>query len=268
MAAVTLKQFPKNVPKWKKLNRHTLSAEYKDLDRDAYEALKASVEEKGWDRNNPIWLYQGLVVDGWQRMLVARDLDKMPPIKQLTLPAGWTARDWVESRNDARRHESADAALARSKAVRARVYKLIDEDKRSQRTVAEIMCLSRRRIQQFLDERKPQVDSPPCPPGTEEPGDVEIGTGKKDKKAAKLARPCATCKRRGPVHNCEHCAYVEKYGAFDLKDFKALLGPVKKKVLALAHERVAVDGPDHGDIESRLNDVAKEVQEWWERGAK
>lgn len=54
--------------------RHPLSALWPDLDLKAHEALRQNMRRRGYDPLEPVVLYEDRVLDGWHRLLVAREL--------------------------------------------------------------------------------------------------------------------------------------------------------------------------------------------------
>ncbi|MYH28864.1 MAG: hypothetical protein F4137_08420 [Acidobacteria bacterium] len=54
--------------------RHPLSELWPDLEPTALEALRDSMLRRGYDDLEPVVLYEGRVLDGWHRQLVAREL--------------------------------------------------------------------------------------------------------------------------------------------------------------------------------------------------
>ena len=54
--------------------RHPLSAVWPNLERTAQEALRQSMQTRGYDPLEPVVLYEGRVLDGWHRYSIAREL--------------------------------------------------------------------------------------------------------------------------------------------------------------------------------------------------
>lgn len=54
--------------------RHPLSAVWPDLEPQAWEALRQSMRQRGYDPIEPVVLYEGKVLDGWHRYLMAGEL--------------------------------------------------------------------------------------------------------------------------------------------------------------------------------------------------
>ena len=111
--------------------RHPLSAVWPDLEPTALEALRDSMLRRGYDDHEPVVLYKDLILDGWHRLLVARELGiEVPTIDyqgddpagfvigrhagRRHLPAGQRAhcvvscRDWASAGRPASRKPSAD----------------------------------------------------------------------------------------------------------------------------------------------------------------
>lgn len=82
-----------------KYTQHPLSAAFPAMSADDYQALKDSVENIGVQ--NPITLFEGMVLDGWHRCRAASDLDLDCPSVEL---GDVDPRDFVLAQNKARRH--------------------------------------------------------------------------------------------------------------------------------------------------------------------
>lgn len=80
--------------------QHPLSAAFPAIGADDFQALKDSIENIGVQ--NPITLFEGLVIDGWHRYTAANDLGMDCPSKELD--AWIDPRDFVLAQNKARRH--------------------------------------------------------------------------------------------------------------------------------------------------------------------
>lgn len=95
--------------------QHPLSAAFPAMSADEYQALKDSIENIGV--KNPITLYEGMVLDGWNRYRAARDVGLPCPSQELD--AGDDPRDFVMAQNKARRHiTQAQIALAATEVYR------------------------------------------------------------------------------------------------------------------------------------------------------
>lgn len=79
--------------------QHPLSAAFPTMSVDDYQALKDSVENIGVQ--NPITLFEGMVIDGWHRYSAANELDLDCPSVEL---GDVDPRDFVLAQNKARRH--------------------------------------------------------------------------------------------------------------------------------------------------------------------
>lgn len=89
--------------------RHPLSAVFPDLDAVEFQALTDSIDDIGVQ--NPIVIFNHMVLDGWHRYLVARNLGMACP--EIDLPADIDPVQFVIAQNKARRHISKGAiALA------------------------------------------------------------------------------------------------------------------------------------------------------------
>ena len=91
-----------------KYEQHQLSAEFPAMSADEYQSLKDSINEIGVQ--NPITLFEGMVIDGWHRYSAANELGMECPTVEL---GDVDPRDFVLAQNKARRHVTqAQLALA------------------------------------------------------------------------------------------------------------------------------------------------------------
>ena len=79
--------------------QHPLSAAFPAIGADDFQALKDSIENIGVQ--NPITLFEGMVIDGWHRYTAANDLGMHCPAVDL---GNVDPRDFVLAQNKARRH--------------------------------------------------------------------------------------------------------------------------------------------------------------------
>jgi type IV secretory pathway VirB10-like protein len=83
--------------------QHPLSSAFPCMSDDDYEALRDSIESIGVQ--NPITLYEGMVLDGWHRYQAACELVMDCPSAELS--AWLDPRDFVLAQNKTRRHITA-----------------------------------------------------------------------------------------------------------------------------------------------------------------
>ena len=83
----------------KTLFQHPLSAAFPAMCSDDFQALKDSIESIGVQ--NPITLFEGMVIDGWHRYTAANELGMDCPSVEL---GDVDPRDFVLAQNKARRH--------------------------------------------------------------------------------------------------------------------------------------------------------------------
>lgn len=89
-------------------NQHPLSSAFPKMDGEDFLSLKDSVSSIGVQ--NPIILYEGMILDGWHRYLAAQELQMPCPSVEL---GDVDPRDFVLAQNKARRHiTTAQIALA------------------------------------------------------------------------------------------------------------------------------------------------------------
>jgi len=82
-----------------KFTQHELSATFPAMGADDFQALKDSIENIGVQ--NPITLFDGMVIDGWHRYTAAMELGMDCPTVEL---GDVDPRDFVLAQNKARRH--------------------------------------------------------------------------------------------------------------------------------------------------------------------
>lgn len=81
------------------LKQHPLSAAFPAMNAEDFEALKDSIANIGVQ--NPITLFEGMVIDGWHRYSAAQELGLDCPVVEL---GAVDPRDFVLAQNKARRH--------------------------------------------------------------------------------------------------------------------------------------------------------------------
>jgi hypothetical protein len=94
-------------PNWCTLERHPLSAAYVDISGDQWTEFVVSMHANGFDKRKPITLFEGKILDGWQRYRACRELGIKPTF--VKLPDGVDPEAFVERENDHRRHEDHEA---------------------------------------------------------------------------------------------------------------------------------------------------------------
>jgi hypothetical protein len=243
---------------WKELKRHQLSAEYSDWDKETRDEVLAQLKENnGLFEGQTIWTYEGMVIDGWQRLTVSARANIRPTIK--VLPKGIDPVKFVRAMNDCRRHEPIEVTRERASKRRERVAAARKAGD-SLRTIAERENVSVSTVHEDLNP-------PNCSPRTvaEQPDEI---TGK-DGKTRPATQPkilCGRCKRLGnPVPNCEACKEERKAARsgrdagssepatprsnngkplWDWKDFTALWAKLLRQVDQLGNRFKCKDWPE------------------------
>ena len=117
---------------WKEYERHPISARYPDLKGAAWEDFLENI------RNSKIpptiMMFEGKILDGWQRFRACLELGIVPTFKVLNRKID--PEVYVEQQNDHRRHESVEMVCERRAARRARVA-MMREEGASIRTIAK-----------------------------------------------------------------------------------------------------------------------------------
>lgn len=182
---------------WKTLKRHPLSAEYADLSGPEWNEF-LSLMANGYDKSRPIVLFDGMVLDGWQRQRACVATDT-PPV-YVDLPKGWHADAFVEMANDRRRHETPETRTARIEARRARVAQARSEGQ-SLRAIAEQEKVDPKTVRNDL-KTSGGDQSPPDTPKPSEPPKVK-GRDGKTYQSAKPKPP-----KPEPPTKCDRCQRV------------------------------------------------------------
>src|SRR6266852_8253056 len=110
---------------WKQLERHPLSAEYKDLAGQRWQDLLGSMRKHGFLDGHEIILHDGKILEGWQRQQACLETGIKPRYK--SVPKGISPEDYVEAANDPRRHETPEEAETRVAMRRERVARALAE---------------------------------------------------------------------------------------------------------------------------------------------
>lgn len=208
----------KQPQKWRPLERHPLSAEYADLAGAEYDWLCADIRTNGFDKRHPIILYDGKIIDGWQRQRACIEMGIRP--FYAPLPRGVEPEDFVTRENDQRRHEGEESRRRRVAARRERVAAAAAAGK-SMRTIATEEGVSRTTVLNDLSE--PELRSPsgvngltPETTDSQEKVDPDMqkapekpktvtGRDGKNYPAEKPKIYCTRCTNLGPVHALKDC---------------------------------------------------------------
>jgi len=142
------------------LQQHPLSAAFPAMSADDFQALKDSIEAIGVQ--NPVTLYEGMVIDGWHRYSAAESLGMECPTVDL---ADIDPRDFVLAQNKARRHiTQAQLGLAVTAVYAWHPAHRIQKEERSacalpktNAELADIAGVSERTIQQAKAVQKSAV---------------------------------------------------------------------------------------------------------------
>jgi hypothetical protein len=144
------------VDRWKKLERHPLSAEYADIQGEEFERFVAELKKWGNVNNarKVMLVKEGekfLVLDGWQYQRASVTIDRPPDyVKAPKTSNGQpiALEEIVRVLNDNRRHESAEEIRIRRQAKVARLR----AEGESIRTIAEKVGASPATVQRDLED--------------------------------------------------------------------------------------------------------------------
>lgn len=125
-----------------KLQQHPLSQAFPAMGLDDFQALKDSIETIGVQ--NPVTLFEGMVIDGWHRYSAASELGIECPTVELS---DVDPRDFVLAQNRARRHiTQAQLAMATASVYEwhpaHRVAKEVDTECPLPKTSSELASIS------------------------------------------------------------------------------------------------------------------------------
>jgi hypothetical protein len=188
---------------WKTIERHALSAEYRDIEGEAWGRFLEGVRKHGIINGRKIILYEGKILDGWQLQRACLALGIVPLYEILT--NGMDPRAFVEIVNDERRHETQEEVAKRIEERRQRVAAARLEGK-SLRTIAEEVEVSQATVRNDLEVVSTAQG---C---AVEPLDGKI-TGKDEKQRPATMPPkilCTRCQRVGETKDCEGCGEARK----------------------------------------------------------
>lgn len=127
--------------------------------RGAWQLFVANLKRHGIVRNRKVFLYDGMVIDGWQLYRGCLELYIKPKFEKLKLPAGMTIEEYVETFNDLRRHETQEQAIKRAEERRQRVVAARREGQ-SLRTIAAHEGISNKTVRDDLDKAREEGYTP------------------------------------------------------------------------------------------------------------
>ena len=191
---------------WKSLKRHALSSEYKDITGPAWYRFCLKIKN-GFLAAFPIMLYEGEVLDGWQRLRACIETNTEPVLVEFSDAGGMTPEEYVEAVNDERRHETSEER-------QERIASVADRRKagESLRTIAEAEGISVAQTQRDLEEAESTVPGG----GTVEPPDGKVMGKDGRERPATMPKPqCPRCARAARVgqevtKNCADCKELNK----------------------------------------------------------
>lgn len=182
-----------------KFTQHPLSAAFPAMGADDFNALKDSIENIGVQ--NPITLFEGMVIDGWHRYTAAMELGIDCPVVEL---GDVDPRDFVLAQNKARRHITQAQLVACASAVyqwqavgRPENSALSAELKVTSQDMAQKTGASVRTVEQFRQvERKasPEVVEAVKRGDIGLPKAVKIAQLPKEEQAAAISKPMLKAK--------------------------------------------------------------------------
>ncbi len=186
---------------WRDLERHPLSSEYCDLTGTEFKRFCLRMKRVGFIATFPIMLYDGKILDGWQRFRVCVETNTEPEFS--TLPDHMDPEEYVQATNDDRRHET---EIQRND----RILRVLARKQRgdSYRKIAKEEGISE--AQARRDFEKAQSRCAPQGAPEIENGKVTGTDGKKYPATQPEPERCASCRRCIRVgqdlpKNCPEC---------------------------------------------------------------
>ncbi len=269
------------IPSWKDLERHPLSAEYKNITGRAREECIASLKEHGILNNRPVIIHEEKVIDGWQFLGWCREADIKPEFQQLELPEGMTARQWVRVTNDNRRQMSQYLVVERTTSRRIRVAKARDEGKStwiiaqeedvSQQTILrdlEFLATHGTPEEETQDADENSVDTPVSTENAKKKSKrrKKSTTGKDGKTYGKSKKvKCDRCSRLNhAVKGCEACKRASAEAAQKKKDeaeAKKAAAALKKAQQEADRQRKAEEAEAKKIEAQRLREEARKAKD-------
>lgn len=243
---------------WKCLERHALSGSYEDIIGKAWVSYVENLRKFGIVDGRKIVLYEGLVIDGWQLYRGCIEADIRPDFRELKLPKGMTADEWVETMNDLRRHETQDAAMCRIAERRERIAAARVSGE-SLRSIAEQEEVSVSTVVDDIEAAGVQGGTPAPPDGKVQGKDGKKQSATKEKI---LCPDCQKRKHRGVplLEKCEACKELRKPKKKSLSEQvdAELAEPEKDKPDPTLPEIIA---EKNGELESFCRGLMKYVEE-------
>jgi len=269
---------------WQKLERHPLSAEYRDIEGEAWDRFVEGVRTHGIINGRKIVLHDGKSLDGWQLQRACLALDIVPVYE--TLAQGMDPRAFVEIVNDERRHETQEQVAKRIEERRQRVVAARLEGK-SLRTIAEEVEVSQATVRNDLEVVSTAQGCAVYPPD----GKV-IGKDEKRRPATMPSKIlCARCQRVGETKDCDGCREARQPAGnrkpkpkpkagkpkFDEKKFAQTFGPLTRLVderanamgkgACLELRTFTIEGNGHKRCQDLLGLFLEEYTKWMKETA-
>lgn len=146
------------------MNKHRFNI-FPEMSPDEYNRLKDDIKNNGYDGKQPIYLYEGDILDGWNRYLACIDLDVLPPYKDF-IGNNLEAVEFVMRTNKRRNLTSSQWAAI---AVEAQDFiKLIEEEVESARRKKQAETqkedqkrrkIERQRLEGVIEDLKDKIET-------------------------------------------------------------------------------------------------------------
>jgi hypothetical protein len=190
---------------WKELERHPLSAAYKDIGGTAWKRFKEDLKKHGIVNGRCVTLHEGKVFDGWQLQRACVEADIEPEYRTLQLPEGMDPEEAVQIVNDNRRHETAKQIDQRVKKRRARVAAARRKGE-STRAIAEAEGISQKQVRDDLKDSGEYPYSPETNGTAKHDSPPATVKGKDGKTySATATKRCRACRTGNPNPFCSEC---------------------------------------------------------------
>lgn len=204
---------------WRKFTRHPLSADYAELHGDEFEIMLDKFEKFGNIDNRPITLDvdpddggKMKVLDGWNLYRCHVEKNVKPRFVQRN--AKISPIDYVEIKNDIRRHETRETIEKRAEVRRQRVVELREQGE-SIRAIAGKVGVDPRQVQRDLEAAAEAAPTKGKKPKAATVTGRDGKTYEREKAVSEIR--CPRCVRTGQTKPCQHCEDLRTDARYNAK---------------------------------------------------
>jgi hypothetical protein len=204
---------------WRKFERHPLSADYAELTGDEFEEMLDKFEKFGNIDNRPITLDADpddggkmKILDGWNLYRCHVEKNVKPRFVQRN--AKISPIDYVEIKNDVRRHETRETIEKRAEVRRQRVVELREKGE-SIRAIAGKVGVDPRQVQRDLEAAAESAPAKKKPKGAATVTGRDGKTYERETAVSQIR--CDRCKRTGQTKPCPACEDLRTEARYNAK---------------------------------------------------